>query len=83
MLIKKVDMIIDWNIKEIERQLYRIYSGAVDSYETGYNNRPCKKDLYRVKFLVDQLLEECPSFTYEEEWLREQEAEKIIRILKK
>lgn len=83
MLIKKVDMIIDWNIKEIERQLYRIYSGAVDSYETGYNNWPCKKDLYRVKFLVDELLEKCPTFTPEEEWLREQEAEKIIRILKK
>ena len=73
----------NWNVREIERQLYQMHAGAVDPYLTGWNNWPCKQDLYRVKFLVDQLLEECPSFTYEEEWLREQEAEKIIRILKK
>jgi hypothetical protein len=32
---------------------------------------------------VDELLEKCPTFTPEEEWLREQEAERIVRILKK
>jgi len=76
-------MIIDWNIKEIERQLQRMYAGAIDPYVTGYNNWPCKQDLYRVKFLVDELLKQCPKFTDEDEWLREQEAEKILHILKK
>ena len=76
-------MIRNWNVKEVENQLQRMYAGAVDPYVTGYNNWPCKQDLYRVKFLVDQLLKECPNFTGEDEWLREQEAEQIVRILKK
>ena len=42
----------------------------------------CKQDLYRVKFLVDELLEKCPTYSVEADWLREQEAEKIVRILK-
>ena len=76
-------MIIRWSVSEVERQLHMMYAGANDKYETGWNNWPCKQDLYRVKFLVDELLENCPTFTPEQEWLREQEAEKIVRILKK
>ena len=75
-------MIIKWNVGEVERQLYMMYAGATDRYETGWNNWPCKQDLYRVKFLVDELLKDCPNFVGEEEWLREQEAERIVKILK-
>ena len=76
-------MIIDWNVREVEHQLRRMHAGANDPYMTGWNNWPCKQDLYRVKFLVDELLKECPTFSGEDEWLREQEAEKLVRILKK
>lgn len=72
----------NWSVTEVENQLRRMHGGAIDPYVTGYNNWPCKQDLYRVKFLVDQLLSECPTFTGEQEWLREQEAEKIVQILK-
>lgn len=75
-------MIIDWSVEKISHQLYRMHRGANDVYETGYNNWPCKQDLYRVKFLVDELLKDCPSFSGEKEWLKEQEAEKIVNILK-
>jgi hypothetical protein len=60
-----------------------MYAGANDSYETGWNNWPCKQDLYRVKFAVDEMLKKTSGFAGEEEWLREQEAERIIKILKK
>ena len=76
-------MIKRWNVDDVESQLRQMYSGAVDPYMTGWNNWPCKQDLYRVKFLVDELLEKCPTFGPEQEWLREQEAEKIVKILKK
>lgn len=75
-------MIIDWSVEKISNQLHRMHRGANDAYETGYNNWPCKQDLYRVKFLVDELLKDCPNFYGEEEWLKEQEAEKIVNILK-
>lgn len=76
-------MIRRWNVREVENQLHQMHYGATDAKMTGWNNWPCKQDLYRVKFLVDELLEKCPTFVGEDEWLREQEAEKIVRILKK
>jgi len=39
--------------------------------------------LYRVKFAVDEMLEKTGNFYGEEEWLKEQEANRIIEILKK
>ena len=60
-----------------------MYRGANDPYMTGYVNWPCKQDLYRVKFAVDEMLKKTSGFAGEEEWLREQEAKRIVNILKK
>ena len=76
-------MIIDWNVDHVIGECSKMYAGANDSYETGWNNWPCKQDLYRVKFAVDEMLKKTSGFAGEEEWLREQEAERIIKILKK
>ena len=75
-------MIRNWNVKEVENQLQRMYYACTDPRMDGFVTWGCKQDLYRVKFLVDELLKNCPNFVGEEEWLREQEAEKIVRILK-
>lgn len=75
-------MKIDWNVNRVIGECDRMYRGAIDPYVTGYNNWPCKQDLYRVKFAVDEMLAECPHFSGEEEWLEEQEKEKVMRILK-
>jgi hypothetical protein len=42
-----------------------------------------KQDLYQIKWALDDALRRCPSFSPEEEWLREQEQKRIIEILKK
>ena len=76
-------MIIDWNIDRVIGECQKMYQGANDNYETGWNNWPCKQDLYRVKFAVDEMLRNTSTFAGEEEWLREQEAERIVNILKK
>ena len=73
----------NWNVREIERQLYQMHAGAVDPYVTGWNNWPCKQDLYRVKFAVDEMLNNTSSFAGEEEWLEEQEKKKMWKVLKK
>jgi len=75
-------MIKNWSVQEVQTQLQRMHLGATDARMTGFNNWPCKQDLYRVKFLVDELLKDCPTFADEDEWLREQSAEKIVRVLK-
>jgi len=58
-----------------------MYNGATDPYETGWNNWPCKQDLYRVKFSVDQMLKKASTFAGEQEWLEEQEKEKMWKAL--
>jgi hypothetical protein len=75
-------MIIDWNVDRIINECRKMYAGANDPYVTGWNNWPCKQDLYRVKFAVDAMLAETSTFSGEEEWLEEQEKEKVVRILK-
>ena len=76
-------MIIDWDVDRVIGECRKMYAGAMDPYVTGFVNWPCKQDLYRVKFAVDEMLKNTPGFAGEEEWLREQEAQHIVNILKK
>lgn len=48
----------------------------------GFVSWGIKQDLYQVKWMLDDLLRNCPTFSPEAEWLKEQEQKKIIRILK-
>jgi hypothetical protein len=76
-------LIINWNVDQVIAECRKMYAGANDPYVTGWNNWPCKQDLYRVKFAVDEMLKNTSGFAGEEEWLREQEAQRIVNILKK
>ena len=74
-------MIIDWNVDKVIADCRKMYAGANDPYVTGFVNWPCKQDLYRVKFAVDEMLEKTSGFAGEEEWLEEQEKEKMWKAL--
>ena len=76
-------MIKTWNADQVISQCQQMYFGATDPHVTGWANWPCKQDLYRVKFAVDEMLKKTSGFAGEQEWLREQEAERIVNILKK
>lgn len=76
-------MIIDWNVNQVIADCQKMYMGANDPYVTGYVNWPCKQDLYRVKFAVDEMLRNTSDFSGESEWLEEQEKEKMWKALKK
>jgi hypothetical protein len=51
-------------------------------YNDGFATWPIKQDLYRLKWLIDESLEQASGYAGETEWLKEQEGEKIMRILK-
>ena len=59
----------------------KMHAGATDPYMTGWNNWPCKQDLYRVKFAVDEMLKNTSTFVDETEWLEQQEKEKMWKTL--
>ena len=74
-------MIRNWNADQIISQCQQMYHGANDPYMTGFVNWPCKQDLYRVKFAVDDMLSKTPKFIGEAEWLLEQEKDKMWKRL--
>jgi hypothetical protein len=74
---------MDWNVNQVIADCQKMYMGANDPYVTGYVNWPCKQDLYRVKFAVDEMLKKTSGFSGEQEWLEELEKEKVWKALKK
>ena len=74
-------MIKTWNADQVISECQQMYHGANDPYMTGFVNWPCKQDLYRVKFAVDNMLSKTPKFTGEAEWLLEQEQQQMWKRL--
>ena len=60
----------------------QLYFAASDPRDDGFTTWEYKKDLYEIKFVLEDMLRRCPTYAPEPAWLREQEAEKIVRILK-
>jgi hypothetical protein len=50
-------------------------------YNDGFIGWGYKQDLYRIKWILEDALCRCPTFSFEKEWLREEEKKKVIRIL--
>ena len=75
-------MIINWDVNKVIDDCRKMYAGANDTYETGWNNWPCKQDLYRVKFAVDEMLKNTSGFVGEEEWLEQLKKEQMWKVLK-
>jgi hypothetical protein len=76
-------MIRNWNADQVISDCEKMWRGATDPYVTGWNNWPCKQDLYRVKFAVDDMLKNTSTFAGEAEWLEEQEKLKVWKTLTK
>jgi len=76
-------MIHNWNVDQVIAECRKMYSGANDHYMTGWENWPCKQDLYRVKFAVEEMLQNTSKFAPEDEWLKEQEQQRMWKTLKK
>lgn len=68
-----------WNSEQIIRDLSACHAQVVSSYNDGFTAWACKQDLYRVKFELDQMLKESPTFAGEQEWLEEQQLERDKR----
>jgi len=73
----------NWNVQQIQNQLWSAYHVCSDPRHDGFTAWPVKQDLYRVKWLVDEMLRKCPTYSVEPEWLKEQEQNRIIDILKR
>lgn len=73
----------NWDTADIANQVRAIWRECSSPYNDGFVAFGFKKDLYQIKFLVDEALQAAPTFGQtEQEWLTEQEKKRIIKILK-
>ena len=57
---------------EIKFQLIKAHGEICSPYNDGYTSWNTKQELYQIKFLIDEMLRQQPTFSGEEEWLEEQ-----------
>lgn len=73
----------NWDMNAISHQIWVIRSEAMDHRNTGWVSFDAKKDLYKLKWQIEEALQACGPFAGETQWLNEQEQNKIIEILKR
>jgi hypothetical protein len=71
-----------WDVADIAKQINCAVYECSDPRNDGFTSFYTKQDLYRIKWILDDALKRCPTFSGEDEWLREQEKKKVIKILK-
>lgn len=65
---------------------HQIYMSGVElhsHYNDGFNQFEIKKDLHKLKWMLDEILADAPTFAGEEEFLKEYEQHKMWRTLSK
>ena len=73
---------ITWNADKIISDLRACTAQAVSKYNDGYSAWDCKKDLLRVKYALDEMLERCPTFsTVEDSFHEDMSKQKTWKVL--
>ena len=70
---------IDYNT--VHHQIYMAGVELHSHYNDGFTQWAIKQDLYRIKWLLDEIMADSPKFSDEEEFLKEHEQVKMWRTL--
>jgi hypothetical protein len=68
-----------WDVTDIATQLHRMAFEASDPRNDGWTASGCKKEMYQVKCLIEDIYQKLPTFVGEEEWKKERVAELLKR----
>ena len=72
---------MDYN--SVQHQIYLAGIELHSPYNDGFTTFEIKKDLHKLKWLLDEIMADSPSFAGEDEFLKEHEQSKMWRILSK
>ena len=75
-------MIKDWNRQQIEQEIWKIKFAATDPRMDGFVTWGCKQDLIRLKYYIEDALEDCSTYVGEQEFIDQLEAERTFKVLK-
>jgi hypothetical protein len=70
---------ISWDVDNITTQLRSAAREAGSPYNDGFSGMMCKRDLWQIKCILDDLYRDLPTFSGEEKW----EEERTFEILKR
>ena len=73
----------EWDINAIRHQLWIMSYECGSRYNDGFTQWAIKQEMYELKWFIDKLLQDSPTFSMEEDWLLEKEKEQVVEILKK
>jgi len=71
------------DINDVRMQLLRAHGEICSSYNDGFTTWEIKKELYQIKWLLDECMKNQPTFTDEEEWVEEQHKKQMWSELKR
>jgi hypothetical protein len=74
-------LIRTWNADQIISDLQQIYFATTDPRMDGFTTWACKQDMYRVKFALDEMLNKCPTYAPEAEFLDEHNKQLVWKAL--
>ena len=72
---------MDYN--QVSHQIYMTGVEINSMYNDGFTQSMMKQDLYKLKWLIDEIIADAPTFSDEEEFLKEHEKVKMWRTLTK
>ena len=72
-----------WDENTILWQIRKMGTEVNSSYNDGHTTWSIKQELYNIKFELDRILENSPTFTGEQEFLQEHAKQKVWQQLKK
>jgi hypothetical protein len=72
---------MDYN--SVHHQIYMAGVELHSPYNDGFTTYEIKKDLHKLKWLLDEIMADSPTFTGEDKFLKEHEQTKMWRTLSK
>ncbi len=72
-----------WDVSDITSQVHSLSRECNSPYNDGFTAWGCKQDLLILQQLINDAIRSSPNFgAMEEQWLKEQEQKRIIKLLK-
>ena len=71
------------DVNSIKHQIYIAGVELNSARNDGFVKWEIKKQLYEINWLLEEIIKSSGTFTGEEDFLREREASKILRVLSK
>jgi hypothetical protein len=72
-----------YDVTEIRRGICAMQSEMNDMGQSGFITWPIKKQMYQLKWLIEESLESASRYAGEDEFVKEHEQQRLIDILKK